>query len=111
MKPSRLAIDAWANSPVKSLCREHQSDRNQHPYNFQTYVTHDTTNSVGRKNIQGIIISERELELGRKIADGTSHEAEKDGGGCAEETNSHHERYVVRYLVITYESQRTRMQG
>jgi len=47
-------------------------------------VTNDTTNGVGGENIEGIIVSEDELELGRKVTNGASHETKEDGGGRAD---------------------------
>ena len=38
---------------------------------------------MGSENIEGIIVSKGELELGRKVANGASHKTEEDGGGCA----------------------------
>jgi len=37
---------------------------------------------VGCEDIEGIVVSEGELELGGKIANGAGHETEEDGGGC-----------------------------
>lgn len=62
--------------------REHQSDHDATVWYRCTYVADDTTNAVCSENIEGIIISEGELELGRKIANGTGQETEEDGGGC-----------------------------
>jgi hypothetical protein len=65
---------------------EHQSDRDPSIWLSYTHVTEDTTNTVGGENIEGIVVSKGELELGRKVANGAGHETEKDGGGCAGKT-------------------------
>lgn len=49
-----------------------------------THVPEHTTDTVGSENIERIIVSESELELGRKIANCASQETESESGGCAE---------------------------
>jgi len=65
---------------------EHRSDRNSNIWFLNTYVPENTTNPVGRKNIERIIVPESELELGRKIANRAGQESEKYGGSCAGKT-------------------------
>ena len=89
---------------------EHQSVPNQVLWRLQTHVTGDSADGVGREDIQGIIISKGELELGGKVTDRTGHNTEEDGSGC-EGKRVTHERHVVQSLVFTYESQQIQMQG
>jgi hypothetical protein len=60
----------------------HQSGRNSNGWHRCTHVTGYTTDGVGSENIKRIIVSEGELELGRKIANGTGHNTEDEGGSC-----------------------------
>jgi hypothetical protein len=59
------------------------SQRNSSVWCCYAYVTDDATDTVGSENIEGIIVSEGELELGRKVANGAGQETKEDGGGCA----------------------------
>lgn len=60
---------------------------------------------MGGENIEGIIVSEGELELGREVANCASYKPEEDGGGCAGR-DFKNKRHVAARLGITYESQR-----
>ena len=66
---------------------------------------------MGREDIKGIVISESELQLGRKVANRTGHNTEKDGGGCAGKKKFRMSVKIIQYLVSTYENQRSQMQG
>ena len=57
------------------------SDWNLGVWYCETYNTGETSDTMGCENIEGIIVSEGELELGRKVANGPGRKTEEDCGG------------------------------
>jgi len=86
------------------------SDGNSSFWHCETYVTEDTTNTMGCEDIEGIVESKGELELGRKVANSAGQETEEDGGGC-KGAGLQMRDHIVGTLGVTYESQRNQKLG
>jgi len=100
MTGRRGRLRAWRTS----------SAQNPSVWHCETYVTGDTGDTVGRENIEGIIISEGKLELGRKVANGAGHETEENCSGCTGE-QGYKRSLIVVSLRVTYESQQNQKLG
>jgi len=50
------------------------------------YVSDDTANSVAGKDVEGIVVTKYEFELGGEIAQSASHKTEKHSSGSSDET-------------------------